>query len=667
MQSMTCLGVLAFQVVVLLSQTYTVESQLQCGNKHCDSHHDSCQLHNTNHWHCADTKHCRSICDPHHDDHENHECCCHTQDCIDNFNHHHAPVTMDPFANLGVQLVCGADICSTPEEPFCVLHHQAFECDHHCDEHHMCRQEHLDPHGNLPDCCCKTQACIDFVNSTYHVKLSGVKCPDCPNVQHNDCHGDPHHRCTPHELCKAIVDSNGIVSTRCEKKVDCLREQMGNVFTSSDRKQVCCDTQTCLNQAHNAMSATTTAAPTSAATPASSPAASLTTNMPTTTATPFYCPVCTDAFNGNCSQNAICAPNEGCMLLVNAGKLQTGCIELTDCKYHERIGDSVCCTDKNCTDHAFKRMTSASFTCPTCQSAQDPLSCMNLQQKCSYLSKGCMVTHSQSGLSSGCSTHTKHCEVAEAANSLLCHVHPIPFSYSPGLQCSFCCHNNDSTCMIDALGIHDVTPAPTAGTSGCVDHDDATFSCTDYDRLYGMCSSTDPMMMHLVDTKCRKTCGKCPVSAFQCVDKIGTCAGMASFLCSSTDPSSQTYARENCAKTCNLCVTATTTTAAPCVDTDNTCSGMASFLCLSADPVSQEYAKEHCAKTCNLCGASSTPSPTECVDHDLNSNCQTLANSLCTSQDSHVRNFAIASCAKTCNLCTEYIQHLAGLTVPAMG
>ncbi|OWF39478.1 hypothetical protein KP79_PYT03692 [Mizuhopecten yessoensis] len=685
----TYLGVLVVYFVVLLSEICTAEP-LHCGGRDCDAHHDSCQLQHNSHFHCADRKHCHGVCHENMSPEERQVCCCHTQHCIDTFLSHVLPV--NPFANLGAGITCGPDICSTAEEPFCVIHHGGFECDHHCDEHHMCEPTPPMHNGNVADCCCKDQACVDFITSNYHVEMAGVKCPDCPNVQHNECHGDLHHRCPPHELCKVKTNDMGILSTNCQRNDDCLREQLAGVFGPDANDQFCCATQTCILNAKRQALGITTTATTVVPTPAQTNAQMASTQplptatpLPTTTAKPLHCPVCTDAFTGDCPRNALCASDEGCLLVVTAGKLQTGCKEISDCKYHERIGDSVCCTDKNCTDNAFKQMNDMAFTCPTCEHTQDPQSCMNTQGKCSYLSKGCMITHSQSGLSSGCNTHKTHCQRAEDLNSVLCNVHPIPFAYSPGLQCSFCCHKNDSTCVLDALGIHDVTPPPTsdpaAGTSAlCADHEDASFSCKTYDTQFGLCSSSSPLMVQLVNTKCRKTCGQCPAavtvaittgSPIQCVDKVGTCSGMASFLCTSTDPSSQTYANENCAKTCNLCVTIPTTTVIPCVDVDSTCAGMASFLCSSTDPVSQAYAKSHCAKTCNQCTTAQSPTttlvPVQCVDHDLNNNCVTMANALCTSQEPHVKNFAIATCAKTCNLCTEYNQHLAGLTLPLLG
>ncbi|XP_069121440.1 uncharacterized protein [Argopecten irradians] len=673
MQRSASFGALVLYCFVFLVNN--VQSQpLHCGKKQCDNHHDSCQYVNNDHWHCVGANHCGSDCDLHH---LVHECCCHTQNCLDSINHHQEQhTTQDPFATLGVQMVCGPDICNTREEPYCVLKHHQFHCDHHCDQAHLCQNQHPDPGGNFPDCCCTDQACVDHVLNTTHVEIHGIRCPDCPNVQNNECHGDPHHRCSPHEMCKAIVDKNGVKSTHCQQINGCLLEQIGSIFSSSTEKRVCCDTQLCLYNAAYSMNSTTTTAPSTTAAPAVSHA----TTLPTTTPTPLYCPNCGDAFTGNCTQNSKCASNEGCMLLVNNGKLQTGCVEINDCQYHERIGDSVCCTDKNCTDRAFQLMKSTSFFCPSCVNTKDPASCMNMQTKCSYLSKGCMVTQSQLGVSSGCSIQSKHCATAEAANSPLCHAHPIPFSFSPGLQCSFCCHNNDSTCIVDALGVHDVTPAPTHGTGqsatptsttvtgntgSCVDHDDASFSCQDYNTHYQMCSSTDPMMKHLVDTKCQKTCGKCPAAL--CEDKIGTCAGMASFLCAATDPTEQEYAQKNCAKTCNHCPTVAAPAVSACADNDTRCTGMAAFICTTTDPISHTFAKEHCAKTCNLCSTTVTKPPAQCVDHDVNNNCLALASQICTSQDTHVKNFAIATCAKTCNLCTEYTQHLQGLTIPLLG
>ncbi|XP_060070114.1 uncharacterized protein LOC132550113 [Ylistrum balloti] len=560
------------------------------------------------------------------------------------------------LTKLGGGIECGADICNTHEEPHCVLHHQTFKCDHHCDEHHLCDNEVPDPHGDIPDCCCKDQACVDFVKSTTNTHLEGVKCPDCPDVQKNQCHGDLHHRCAPDEMCEVITNGNGIASTRCQHEPDCIREQHLGTLTDP-RSKFCCRTQTCINSVfQNPMGTTTTM------TASSTTNKFISTTVPPSTAKPLYCPVCSDAFTGNCTQSA-CASNEGCMLTVTHGQLRTGCEEITNCQYHERIGDAVCCTDKNCTDIAFQKMLSSSFTCPICINAQDPHACMRMQGKCSYLSKGCMITHSQGGISSGCNAHSKHCEIAQAANSPLCNVNPIPFTYSPGLQCSFCCHNNDSTCILNAFGVHDVTPSPTTGISGksfssCVDHEDSTFSCKDFDKTYNMCSSAVPFMVHLVGTKCQKTCGRCPGSGplLQCEDKVSACPVMASSLCSLTDPASQQYANENCAKTCNLCAATAMTTPVPCVDKDNNCAGMAGFLCPSTDSQSLDYAKEHCAKTCNHC-ATSSPLPTvsaQCIDHDLYNNCATLGNQLCNSQEIHVKNFAIASCAKTCNLCTEY-------------
>ncbi|XP_033725198.1 uncharacterized protein LOC117315159 [Pecten maximus] len=477
----------------------------------------------------------------------------------------------------------------------------------HCDHHPQCNPAHHHDH----ECCCKTTQCVtDFV--------AGANTPDTLNCLQVQCDAR-------HQTC-VIVNRHGPntnINGRCEERHRCddwywfCVDDHGHV--DHHHHECCCTDQQCVSAALGLTNTTTSATKAPAtvppkpntATPAHTPVPTtaspvVQTNAPTTQPTtpiPLYCPVCADDFTADCQSNSMCKANEGCMLQVVAGKLKTGCAEINDCEFHERIGNSICCKDKNCTDVAFRDMHTMSYTCPTCQHSSDPRACMNTQGKCSYLSKGCMITHNSAGISSGCNTHAKACQNAEASNSVLCNVLPIPFAFQPGLQCSFCCHRNESTCIMDALGIHDVsttqppTVAHTAGTtaSTCFDIEDSTFNCKSFDSTYQLCSHTSGLMAHLAVTKCRKTCGIC-----------GGSGGVGA-----TVP-----------------VTLATTTKAATSQTTTT-------------------PKLHC------------------IDHDINNNCVLMSSVLCATQNTHGRNYAIANCAKTCNLCKEYFQHLSGLTIPS--
>ncbi|XP_069121435.1 uncharacterized protein [Argopecten irradians] len=524
------------------------------------------------------------------------------------------------------------------------FHHHMTCVDKHCDDHHSTCRMHLDPnhmHGECtePDhcdrmpacnetnhhdheCCCKTTQCVTDLLAASHIQMDTVDCLGAMcDLKHQTCvfetrdhHArqgwcEDRHKCD-HEywLC---ADRHGHLTNHhecCCLDKNCITTVLGITTTAAP-------VPTTARQHHTHHShAPTTALPHHTNAPTTGVPV-VHTNAPTvrtSTSAPLYCPVCTDDFIADCQSNTMCKGTEGCLLQITAGKLKTGCAEIHDCEYHERIGDGICCKDKNCTDVAFRNMHTLSYTCPSCQQASDPKACLASQTKCSYLSKGCMITSNMGGVSSGCNTHAKACQTAEASNSVLCNVNPIPFAFQPNLQCSFCCHRNESTCLLDALGIHDATTilpptaAHTAGTtaSSCHNIEDATFNCTEFDQTFQLCSHTSGLMAHLSVTKCRKTCGLCGAAPGATAPSVGV---------SSAGP-----------------VTAATTT------------------------------KSVTAQTTK---AAQFP----CIDHDINNNCAMMSSVLCATQNTHGKNYAIANCAKTCNLCKEYFRKYKSVEVCLFG
>ncbi|XP_021376144.1 uncharacterized protein LOC110464959 isoform X2 [Mizuhopecten yessoensis] len=521
---------------------------------------------------------------------------------------HHHPGHPDP--QQAGHIFCVDRYCDDHKSS-CIMQVDGPHIHGHCAEPPHC--DHLQTcTGTMHngECCCRTPDCV----TNY---LAAIHTPHQPNVL--NCFGS--HCNSDHQGCVVSHRPGGSISGWCEDHHHCDNEYWGCIEGNghlTHHHECCCRDSQCIATLNNAYfptkapitNAPVTQAPvTQAPTTAAHATVPVTTKAPTvqiTTPTPLYCPVCADDFTADCQRNAMCKANEGCMLQVIAGKLQTGCAEINDCEYHERVGDSICCKDKNCTDYAFRNMHSMSYTCPTCQNTQNPNSCLAHQGKCSYRSKGCMITHNNGGISSGCNSHPTACHMAETTNSVLCNVHPIPFAFQPALQCSFCCHRNASTCILDALGAHDVsTPPPTLGhTAGttaasCFDIEDATFNCKSFDATYNLCVHSSGLMAQLATTKCRKTCGICGGSG-GVVGGSGAAGPTVGVTVRTTTPGA----------------TFPTTTQFPC------------------------------------------------IDHDINNNCALMSSVLCLSQNNHARNYAIANCAKTCNLCKEYHQHLSGLTVP---
>ncbi|OWF39476.1 hypothetical protein KP79_PYT03690 [Mizuhopecten yessoensis] len=373
-----------------------------------------------------------------------------------------------------------------------------------------------------------------------------------------------------------------------------------------------------------------------------------------TTATPnvLHCPTCTDDFVADCQQNAECTADEACMLQVTEGQLQTGCVEITDCEYNARIGTSICCKDKNCTDNAFRNFHDFIFTCPTCQNTPDPKSCMDTQWKCAYMNKGCMISLTTRGFTSGCNTNGTDCHQAQAANSALCNINPIPFGFNPDLQCSFCCHQNENTCIVNALGIHEITTPPevtgSAVGSACFDIDDDTFNCKMFNTTYDLCAQTSGLLGHLVVTKCRKTCGVCTDGS---LTTEGVSVATTGISVTNEGVSVAMTTTSGSVTTESVSVAMTTTNDSLTTEGVN----------VTMPTTSGSVTTEGVAMTTVSSPQPTTPMP--CIDHDVNNNCDLMRDVLCHANDPHIMNYAVATCAETCDLCAEYLQHLSGLVV----
>ncbi|XP_060070115.1 uncharacterized protein LOC132550114 [Ylistrum balloti] len=546
-------------------------SHFSCLGEHCDDHKSACTIH-------VDREHAHGKCEePEHCDHHpmctngtvshNYQCCCKTTDCITNFM---AGMNTTPSAH--------------PDDIDCLGHHCHQACTIHVDREHAhgkCEEPEVAKPWKRHSISKSSNERLQKRLAVSYYYFSTVTITQCVLTEQSP---------TIINVVVRLQIASPTSWQHCQNEFWGCVDHHGNL---ANHHECCCMDKNCVDTVLAATMTTTTSTTNAPATtvpatkvpttkvPTIKPLA--TTNVPTvqtTTDIPLYCPVCADDFKADCQSNSRCKANEGCMLQVIGGKLKTGCVEISDCQYHERIGDSICCEDKNCTDVAFRNMHTMAYTCPSCQNSADPKSCLATQGKCSYLSKGCMITQTRAGISSGCNTHSKACQLAAASNSVLCNVHPIPFAFQPGLQCNFCCHRNESTCILDALGIHDVSTVPptlahTAGTTAptCFDIEDPTFNCKSFDTTYHLCAQTSGLMAQLAVTKCRKTCG--------------ICGGIHAIFFMKTKANS----------------VLNTTTPLPCIDHDinNNCVIMSSVLCASQNTHAKNYAIANCAKTCNLC------------------------------------------------------------------